>query len=87
MILNTGMGPAAIGEARLHKWTKNRDGMVVNLDRSDVVMYRLADMILLLAEAKIKLDKPAAALTLINQIRTARKLPQVTAADFGTTIR
>ena len=81
----TGYGPAAIGEARLHKWTKNRDGMVVSLDRSDVVMYRLADMILLLAEAKIKLNKPEEARTLINQIRTARKLPLVTSADFGAT--
>ncbi|SMC79658.1 RagB/SusD family nutrient uptake outer membrane protein [Cellulophaga tyrosinoxydans] len=82
----TGMGPAVIGEARLHKWTKNRDGMVVNLDRSDVVMYRLADMILLLAEAKIKLNKPEEALTLINQIRSARKLPLATDVAFGTTV-
>lgn len=81
----TGYGPAAIGEARLHKWTKDRSGMIVNLDRTDVVMYRLADMILLMAEAKIKLDKPEEARALINQVRSARKLPLVSIADFGAT--
>lgn len=81
----TGNGPTAIGEARLYKWTKNRDGLVTNLDRTDIVMYRLADMILLLAEAKVKLNKPTEALALLNQIRTARKLPLVTVADFGAT--
>jgi hypothetical protein len=80
-----GSGPAAIGEARLHKWTKNRDGMIVAEDRSDVVMYRLSDMILLLAEAKVKLGKSEEARTRINQIRTARKLPQVSVAEFGAT--
>ncbi|MBD0724710.1 hypothetical protein B6A10_05920 [Flavobacterium sp. L1I52] len=80
-----GMGSTAIGEARLHKWTKDRSNMVVNLDRSDVVMYRYADMILLLAEAKVKLTKPGEALTLLNQIRTARQLPLVTESDFGAT--
>lgn len=81
-----GMGSTAIGEARLHKWTKDRSNMVANLDRSDVVMYRYADMILLLAEAKIKLNKPEEARALINQVRTARKLPQVSVDDFGATI-
>ncbi|GIZ09517.1 RagB/SusD family nutrient uptake outer membrane protein [Flavobacterium sp. UMI-01] len=80
-----GMGSTAIGEARLHKWTKDRSNMVNNLDRSDVVMYRYADMILLLAEAKVKLTKPTEALTLLNQIRTARKLPLVTLDEFGAT--
>ncbi|WP_418262483.1 RagB/SusD family nutrient uptake outer membrane protein [Flavobacterium faecale] len=80
-----GLGTAAIGDARLHKWNKERSGFVNNLDRTDVVMYRLADMNLLLAEAYIKTDQPTLALNLINELRTARKLPAVIVAEFGTT--
>jgi len=79
-----GMGSAIIGEARPYKWTKDRSNLVANLDRTDVVMYRYADVILLLAEAKVKLNKPDEALGLLNQIRTARKLPLVTDDDFGS---
>jgi hypothetical protein len=78
-----GMGPAAVGEARLHKWTKDRTGLIPQNDRSDIVMFRYADMILLLAEAKIKLGKSVDALNLINRVRDARKLPRVTTAVFG----
>jgi hypothetical protein len=46
-------------------------------------MFRYADMILLLAEAKIKLGKSVDALNLINRVRDARKLPRVTTAVFG----
>lgn len=81
----SGSGPVTVGEARCHKWTKDRSGMIVAEDRSDVVMYRLADMILLLAEAKVKLGKSEEARTRVNQIRTARKLPQVSATQFGAT--
>ncbi|WP_163397422.1 RagB/SusD family nutrient uptake outer membrane protein [Flavobacterium fluviatile] len=80
-----GMGPSIIGEARLYKWTKDRSNLQVNLDRTDVVMYRYADALLLLAEAKIKLGKADAAKALIDQIRVARKLPPVIAEEFGTT--
>lgn len=80
-----GLGTQAFGDARLHKWTKNRDAIVTNLDRTDIVMYRLADMVLLLAEARIKTGNPEAALTLINSLRTARKLPLVSVEEFGTT--
>ena len=80
-----GMGSADIGEARLHKWTKDRTSLVPQNDRSDIVMFRYADMILLLAEAKIKLGKSTEALNLINRVRDARKLPRVTTAAFGAT--
>lgn len=78
-----GVGPAEIGEARVHKWTKDRTSLVPQNDRSDIVLFRYADMLLLLAEAKIKLDKPTEALDLMNEVRIARQLPLITAADFG----
>jgi len=84
--LLTGMGPNAIGETRFMKWTPDRSNLQPSLDRTDVVMYRYADMLLLLAEAKIKLGKTSEAIALINQVRTARKLPAVIVDEFGTTI-
>lgn len=81
----SGLGTVVVGVARLHKWTKNRTNLQANLDRTDVVMYRYADMILLLAEAKVKLDKSSEALTLLNELRIARQLPPVIEDQFGTT--
>ncbi|HAH54054.1 MAG TPA: hypothetical protein DCM02_01880 [Flavobacterium sp.] len=55
-------------------------------DDTDIVIYRYADMILLLAEAENQLNADgAAALARINQIRTARKLPLATLDEFGAT--
>ena len=42
-------------------------------------------MLLLLAEAENQLGNDVKALAIVNQIRTARKLPLVTSADFGAT--
>ena len=72
-----------IGEARTAKWQQTNYNR--NDDDTDVVLYRYADMILLLAEAENQLGNDVRALELVNELRTARKLPLVTAADFGAT--
>jgi len=79
-----GEGSVDIGEARINKWQKNSFGLVPGNDDTDIVIYRYADMILMLAEAELKLQNAPVALQLINQIRTARQLPLATAAQFGT---
>lgn len=79
-----GVGSVEIGNARIHKWQKNRVGLVNNLDNTDLVIYRYADIILMLAEAELKLGSPQLALDRINEIRTARQLPLATLADLGT---
>lgn len=81
-----GLGNTRVGEARLFKWQKDPLGLVPNLDRTDIALYRYADMILLLAEAELKLDNAEGARTLLNQLRTARQLPLVTEEAFGTTM-
>jgi len=78
-----GVGSVEVGNARIHKWQKNRTGLVNNLDATDLVLYRYADIILLLAEAELKLGNVGPALDLVNEIRTARQLPLVTMVDFG----
>ncbi len=78
-----------IGSARVAKYNKiNING---SFDDSDIHIYRYANIILLLAEAENKLWKVSglaanktAAVNLVNQIRVARQLPQVKAADFTT---
>lgn len=80
-----GLGSEDFGEARLTKWTKNRSGLNANQDNTNIPVYRLADMILLLAEAELKLDNAPRCLELINDIRRARQLPLATEAEFGTT--
>jgi hypothetical protein len=47
----------------------------------NVMMMRLADIILLKAEALVNLGQPAEAVPLINQIRTRAKLPAITATE------
>jgi hypothetical protein len=42
-------------------------------------------MILLLAEAELKLNNPTRALELVNEVRQARQLPEASEADFGVT--
>ena len=79
----SGIGSVEVGDARIHKWQKNRTGLINNLDNTDLVIYRYADIILLLAEAELKLGNSARSLDLVNQIRTARQLPLATTADFG----
>lgn len=71
------------GNARLAKYNKfNYSG---TLDDSDIVLYRYADILLYLAEIENRLGNVADALTIINDFRTARQLPLVTAAEFGAT--
>jgi len=79
-----GLGSRLIGEARLAKY--NKANYSQDLDDSDIVLYRYADMLLLLAEAENQLGNPDRALELVNEIRTARLLPLVSADDFGASV-
>jgi hypothetical protein len=79
-----GVFSLTIGFARTAKWNKTNYGSV--FDDTDIVLYRYADMILLLAEAENQINADGGrALDLVNQIRTARQLPLVGDAEFGTT--
>ena len=73
-----------IGEARIAKW--NRTNYNRNFDDTDIVIYRYAGILLLLAEAENQLGNTEKALELVNEIRTARLLPNVTSDEFGATI-
>ena len=70
-----------IGRALTAKW--QQINISTSVDDTDIALYRYADMILLLAEAENQLDNDVRALALVNQIRTARKLPTVTSTEFG----
>lgn len=78
-----GFDSEEIGEARCAKWTLSN--FSPNDDDTDIVLYRYADMLLLLAEAENYLGDDVRALELVNEIRTARQLPTVTEAEFGAT--
>ncbi|PRX11963.1 putative outer membrane starch-binding protein [Nonlabens ulvanivorans] len=80
-----GLGSISIGQAKTGKWGDSV--FPSNEDITDVVVYRYADMLLLLAEIEHELNPTDAAtpLGIINQLRTARQLPQVTLAEFGAT--
>lgn len=79
-----GFDNVEIGKAKTAKW--NQVEYRREFDDTDIVLYRYADMILLLAEAEnqIKTDG-IRALELVNQVRTARQLPIVSATEFGST--
>lgn len=79
-----GLGSRLIGEARLAKY--NKTNYTSNFDDSDIVLYRYAGMLLLLAEAENRLGNADRALELINEIRTARQLPLVTIEAFGASM-
>ncbi|WP_158839197.1 RagB/SusD family nutrient uptake outer membrane protein [Polaribacter sp. L3A8] len=76
-------GSRSIGEARMSKWQETNYDR--NNDDTDIVIYRYAGMLLLLAEAENQLDNQTVALDLVNQVRRARVLPEVTEAEFGDT--
>ena len=78
-----GFGSEGFGSARTTKWQKNRDGIQTSIDDTDIVLFRHADMVLLLAEAELKLGNTDRSLELINSLRTARQLPLATSDDFG----
>lgn len=82
--MEDGPGSADPGEARCVKFIKNRDGLEPNNDNTDIPIFRFADMILLLAEAELKLDNAPRCLELINDVRRARQLPLATTEEFGT---
>lgn len=71
-----------IGFARTAKWQKTNYGSAI--DDTDIVLYRYAGMLLLLAEAENQVHADGGrALGLINEIRTARQLPLVSETEFG----
>jgi starch-binding outer membrane protein, SusD/RagB family len=78
----------AIGTARVAKY--NKFNYSVNIDDTDIHVYRYAGILLMLAEAENQLWKAGNAtaktnaVNLVNQIRVARQLPQVKATDFTT---
>ena len=78
-----GLGNEDSGEARVHKWQKTRNGLRRGDDDTNLVIYRYADVLLMLAEAELKLGNPDRSLELINQIRTARRLPLATVEQFN----
>ena len=69
-----------IGEARVAKW--NKSNYSPSLDNTDIVLFRYAGVLLMLAEAENQLGNSARALELLNRIRTARQLPNVNEASF-----
>ncbi|MFK7936446.1 MAG: RagB/SusD family nutrient uptake outer membrane protein [Saprospiraceae bacterium] len=78
-----GIGSRLIGEARLAKYSKSNYNQ--DLDDSDIVLYRYAGILLLLAEAENQLGNTERAFELVNEIRAARQLPLVTMEEFGAT--
>lgn len=50
----------------------------------DIVVYRYAGMLLLKAEAEMQLGNLQEAVDLVNRVRSARDLPQISLADFQT---
>ncbi|MFH4966983.1 RagB/SusD family nutrient uptake outer membrane protein [Gaetbulibacter sp. M240] len=72
------------GNALVAKW--NYDNFSPVQDDTDIVLYRYAGMLLMLAEAENQLNADGIrALEILNQLRSARLLPQVTMAEFGLT--
>lgn len=70
------------GLARVAKYTKIN--ISPSFDDTDIIVYRYANTLTLLAEAENQLGNKDAAIALMNQLRTARQLPTVRAADFTT---
>lgn len=77
-------GSKDIGEARVAKW--NRTNYNRNFDNTDIVVYRYAGILLLLADAENQLGNADRALELVNEVRTARLLPNVSMGEFGATV-
>ncbi|WP_298494076.1 RagB/SusD family nutrient uptake outer membrane protein [uncultured Algibacter sp.] len=67
--------------AKWHKFNYN-----TNFDDTDIVLYRYAGQLLLLAEAENRLGNVDRALELVNDVREARELPLVAEAEFGASI-
>ena len=69
---------------RVSKYTKINYNP--RIDDTDLIVYRYAGILLMLAEAENKLNPSdfTKAISLVNQIRVARQLPQVNAADYSS---
>lgn len=73
-----------LGGARLAKYNKTNYSQ--DLDDSDIVLYRYAGMLYLLAEAENQLGNGDRALEIVNEIRVARQLPLVKVEEFGASV-
>lgn len=71
-----------IGMARLAKYAKINYSP--SFDDSDIHVFRYANSLLLLGEAENQLGNSAKGIEYVNQLRTARQLPLVKAADYTT---
>lgn len=76
-------GVDEVFDRRGAKWQKTN--YTANFDDTDIVLYRYAGQLLLLAEAENQLGNTDRALELVNDVREARLLPLVTEAEFGAT--
>ncbi|CAH0999391.1 SusD-like protein P38 [Neolewinella maritima] len=72
-----------IGEARAAKYTKIN--FSANDDQTNIPVYRYAGVLLLKALVENRLGNAAVAIELVNEVRTARQLPLVDAADYPDT--
>lgn len=79
-----GLERIPVGQARIAKWVKINFSN--NQDNTDIVLYRYAGMLLMLAEAENRLGNAARAFGIVNEIRAARLLPLVTLEEFGSTM-
>lgn len=70
-----------LGERRFGKY--NLANFPRNEDDTDIVVYRYAGMLLLKAEAEVRLGNLQVAVDIINQIRSARDLPGIQLTNFA----
>ncbi|MBB3696630.1 RagB/SusD family nutrient uptake outer membrane protein [Flammeovirga yaeyamensis] len=75
-------GDKEIGEKRYGKY--NLVNYPAADDDTDIVVYRYAGMLLLLAEAEVQLGNYQVAVDLVNRIRSNRDLPQISILDYPT---
>jgi hypothetical protein len=68
-----------VGEPIGHMWKMGRTGEI--FDKWNVILLRLADIILLRAEALNQIGNTGEAITLLNQIRERVQLPPTTATS------
>ncbi|QCW99537.1 RagB/SusD family nutrient uptake outer membrane protein [Aggregatimonas sangjinii] len=71
-------------EQRVAKWHKTNYN--ANFDDTDIVLYRYAGQLLLLAEAENRLGNTERALELVNEVREARLLPDASEEEFGDSV-
>lgn len=61
---------------------RSTQGLWLTSNDMDIIFFRLSDMILLKAEAELKLNNPSEAMNLVNTIRNARGLESMNMTGF-----